>query len=130
MKVINRVVQYIDFKGLNKSTFEREIGLSNGYIGTQLKRNADLGESIINKILDYCLDVDPEWLLTGKGSMLKTVAPPSDNCRELLEAKEREIQRQDQMIAALQDHIATLKKNEADSIKSTAHVAKSARHST
>ncbi|MDR2223600.1 MAG: peptidase S24 [Flavobacteriaceae bacterium] len=71
MKAIERIIQYIDLKGLTNSSFEKKTGLSNGYIGTQFKRNADLGEGVLNKILDNCLDINPEWLLTGKGSMLK-----------------------------------------------------------
>ena len=72
MKAINRVIQYIDSKGINNSPFEKKCGLSNGYLGTQLKRNADLGEGVLNKILDNCLDLSPEWLLTGRGEMLKS----------------------------------------------------------
>ena len=72
MKAIARLHEYIDYKGSKPTRFEKELGLSNGYLGTQLKRNADLGESIINKIIDYCLDINPEWLLTGKGDMLKS----------------------------------------------------------
>ena len=45
--------------------------MSNGYIATQLKRNADLGEGILTKILENCLDLNPLWLITGKGEMLK-----------------------------------------------------------
>lgn len=71
MKAIERLKQYIDFKELNNSLFEKENSLSNGYIATQLKRNADLGEGILNKILDNCLEISPEWLLTGNGEMLK-----------------------------------------------------------
>lgn len=72
MKAISRVKQYIDYKGISNSSFEKKNALSNGYIGTQLKRNADLGESILNKILDNCLEINPEWLLTGKGEMIKS----------------------------------------------------------
>ena len=49
---------------------EKEMGLSNGYLGTQLKRNSDLGESAIVKIIDNCLDLNPQWLIMGKGQML------------------------------------------------------------
>ena len=44
MKAIERLIQYIDYKGFSNRSFEIQIGLSNGYIGTQLKRNADLEE--------------------------------------------------------------------------------------
>lgn len=76
MKAIERLIQYIDYKGFNNRSFEKQIGLSNGYIGTQLKRNADLGESILNKILDNCLDINPIWLISGKGEMLKQKEVP------------------------------------------------------
>jgi phage repressor protein C with HTH and peptisase S24 domain len=71
MKAVLRLKEYIDFKGLNNSFFEKQNDLSNGYIATQIRRNADLGEGVIKKILDNCLDMDPVWLITGKGNMLK-----------------------------------------------------------
>lgn len=71
MKAINRVLQYIEQKGLSISEAERLFGLSNGYLGKQLKRAADFGESKLIKILEHCPDMSPIWLLTGEGSMLK-----------------------------------------------------------
>lgn len=70
-KIISRLFTYLRKKGIPHTRFEKEIGFSNGYLNTQLKRNSDLGESVIRKIIDYCLDIDPVWLLTGRGSMLK-----------------------------------------------------------
>ena len=71
MKAIDRIFQYINFKGLNKSEFERNTSISNGYLAKQLQRKADIGESILISILEYCPEINPEWLLTGKGNMLK-----------------------------------------------------------
>ena len=71
MKIIDRVFQYIDYKGIKPIPFEKKIGLSNGYLGKQQKRNADLGESIILKIVENCPEINPYWLLTGNGEMLK-----------------------------------------------------------
>ena len=70
MKAIDRIKQYIDYKGFTNRSFEQKNNLSNGYIATQLKRNADLGEGILNKILENCLEINPVWLITGKGEML------------------------------------------------------------
>lgn len=85
MKSIERLMQYIDYKGLNKRAFEVNNDLSNGYLGKQLSRNADLGEGILTKILDNCPDLSPEWLLTGKGEMIisnleiEEIKKPSQN---------------------------------------------------
>ena len=72
MKIIDRIFQYIDFKGIKPRPFELQIGLSNGYLAKQQRRNADLGESIILKIIENCPEINPYWLWTGEGEMLKT----------------------------------------------------------
>ncbi len=74
MKAIGRLFKYLKYKKIPHTRFEKEVGLSNGYLNTQLKRDADLGEGVLNKIVNYCLDLNSDWLLTGKGSMLEKKA--------------------------------------------------------
>lgn len=69
MKAIDRLYQYIESKGFKPTSFEKNIGLSSGYLSIQRKRSADLGESILNKVLDNCHDINPVWLVSGKGEM-------------------------------------------------------------
>lgn len=69
MKAIDRVLKIIKESKLNNSSFERAVGLSNGYLAKQKNRNADLGEGILLKILEYCPNINPSWLLTGRGVM-------------------------------------------------------------
>lgn len=71
MKTVDRIYKYIEYKRINASKLEKTIGLSNGYLGKQLKRNADIGESILNKILENCPEINPQWLMTGVGQMLR-----------------------------------------------------------
>jgi len=71
MKAINRFIRYCDFKGVKPSRFEKDFGISNGYFSVQLKRSGSLGEDTLKIIIDNCHDIDPEWLLTGKGNMMK-----------------------------------------------------------
>lgn len=90
MKAIERLYQYMEYKGLKPTALEKEIGLSNGYLGVQRKRNADMGEGVFLKIIDNCRDINSSWLLTGEGNMLRTeskeenipVAHPSDSPME------------------------------------------------
>lgn len=72
MKAIQRIYQYIDYKHISKSDFEKKCGISNGYLGKMHGRNADIGESILIQVLENCPDISSEWLLTGFGSMIKS----------------------------------------------------------
>jgi hypothetical protein len=81
MKSIERIYKYIDYKNIKAVPFEKKIGLSNGYLGKQLKRNADLGESILTKIIENCPEINPEWLLTGEGEMLKEKTTTAENLK-------------------------------------------------
>lgn len=76
MKAIDRLYQYIDHKGYKPTNFEKEIGLSSGYLSVQRRRSADIGETVVNKINDNCHDISIEWLLTGQGSMLREEKGP------------------------------------------------------
>ncbi len=71
MKAIERIFDYINLKKINKSELEKKAGISNGYLAKQLQRKADVGEGILNNIIKNCPDINPEWLLTGNGTMLK-----------------------------------------------------------
>lgn len=118
MKAINRLYKYFDYKNIKPTRFEKEIGLSNGYLGQQLKRNADLGESIIVKILNYCLDLNEIWFVTGKGDMLiNTQIQKSQNCMLCYE-KDKVINAQKETIALLKEKVENLnfrlQKNEGE----------------
>ncbi len=71
MKAIERIYQYIDNQGIKIAEFERKNLLSNGYLKKMLQRKGDLGESILNQIVENSPNISPEWLLTGAGQMLK-----------------------------------------------------------
>lgn len=70
--IVDRILQLIEFKGINKSRFYKETGLSNGF----LDKVKDIGASKIEDILNTYDDINPEWLLTGKGYMIKPLHEP------------------------------------------------------
>lgn len=92
MKAINRFIQYCDFKAIKPSRFEKDYGISNGYFSVQLKRSGSLGEDTLKIIIDNCQEINAEWLITGKGNMLKTPSVRSEK-KEDNEEKEKEIAR-------------------------------------
>lgn len=71
--------EYFAIKGIKPTRFERNVGLSNGYLLVQKKRNADIGSRILSIIMDNCHDLNIEWLITGEGEMIKpSIILPDD----------------------------------------------------
>lgn len=68
--IIGRILQIIDYKGINRRKFYIETGLSNGF----LDKVKDVGASKIEQILRIYPEISPEWLITGKGHMLEEAA--------------------------------------------------------
>jgi hypothetical protein len=117
MKAIERLMQYIDYKGFNKRAFEIDNGLSNGYLGKQLTRNADLGEGVLMKIVENCPDLSPEWLLTGNGEMIvaENYATVSSNKKPSAISDgfgERYVSLLERTVASLEAKIAELTKGD------------------
>lgn len=71
MGTLQRIKEYIDYKGVTNQKFEKEIGFSNGAFASQLKNNRTIGVDKLENILIKYPEINPEWLLTGNGSMIK-----------------------------------------------------------
>jgi len=67
MGTTERVKQFIDFKGVSKYKFCKELSFSNKF----LDNSSNMGTDKASKILHHYPEINPEWLLTGEGSMLK-----------------------------------------------------------
>ena len=72
MGTLQRIKQFIDLKGITIKAFEQKIGFSNGAFGSQLRNNRTIGVDKIENILFEYPELSPEWLLTGKGEMIKS----------------------------------------------------------
>lgn len=72
MKAIERLYKYLELRDIKPGTFEKQIHLSQGYLGKMYKRKADMGEGIILQIIENCPEINPLWLLTGQGEILES----------------------------------------------------------
>lgn len=76
--VLERIKEYIDYKGISIAAFEKSIGMSNASFGKSLKSGKGIGSDKLEKILKVYTDISSSWLLTGEGTMLKNdTVPPS-----------------------------------------------------
>ena len=91
MKPIERVEKLIKDKGLSVSAFENTVGVSNASIGIAIKRNSNLRDDTLNSILNAFPEISPEWLLTGKGPMLREGSKNSNDRAPVPEAGEPRI---------------------------------------
>ena len=78
-----KIKHYLDFKGISKNKFYQETGFSMGFLDSGNSVGVDKAKIIINKYPDISL----EWLVLGKGEMLKTEftpGKPSTSSRKLI----------------------------------------------
>jgi transaldolase len=68
---LHRIKKYLDFKGISVSAFEKNLSFSNGSFASQLKKSKTMGVDKLEHILNKHTDLDANWLLTGKGQMIK-----------------------------------------------------------
>lgn len=83
-----RILSYIDYKGISKPAFYEKTGLKRGLLDKD-KMESTVSDIFIAKILASYEDLNAEWLLTGKGSMLKDEnniqvlhKPPYSECHD------------------------------------------------
>ncbi|WP_205727647.1 hypothetical protein [Flavobacterium crocinum] len=66
-----RLAEFMSVKGINNNMITVTAGLSIGQIGKAISNNSGINSTSIEKILYAYPEINPEWLLTGKGEMLK-----------------------------------------------------------
>ena len=70
MKPIERLSAYLKFKNISPHSFERKVGLSNGYFAKQLRNLGSIGSDILIRIDELYADLDILWVLTGQRQMI------------------------------------------------------------
>ena len=75
-----RILQYLDYKGIDKKSFFTQTGIKRGLLDAD-KLQSSVSDISIAKILATFPDIDPDWLLAGQGSMLREthLITPSTN---------------------------------------------------
>lgn len=69
MELQNRLLAFIDYLNTDKANFEKEVGLSNGFVD---KASNNTRQSSLNRISNRYPILNVDWLKSGKGEMLKS----------------------------------------------------------
>ena len=78
MGAIQRIIQFIEHKKISKYKFYQETGLSNGF----LDKCENMGSDKCERIIYTYPEINPEWLLTAQGAMLKEAKPMLPEVKE------------------------------------------------
>lgn len=82
-----RILQFIEYKGISKNKFYIESGISNGV----LDKKSGLSMDTVEKFYSTFPEINPEWLLTGNGSMLKEKEPTRVYLHDNIEDEDKPI---------------------------------------
>lgn len=69
--MVERIRQLIEYYNLNTRQFEEKISASSGQIYKYLSRGGGLNSDTLAKILEIFQQISPDWLILGKGEMLR-----------------------------------------------------------
>lgn len=113
--ILERLKQYIDFKGISVAAFERSIGMANASFGKSLKKQGAIGTDKLENILNIYPDISPAWLLKGEGNMILTgeVSQPTQEpaptyLLNMVNEKDLTIREQAEEIGELRERIRQL----------------------
>ena len=76
--VSERLGKYIEYKDISYYAFENSIGAGRGSISKAVKEGKSIGSYTLENILTAYEDLNPMWLLTGEGDMIRDDRPISE----------------------------------------------------
>ena len=78
----DRLRQIIDYYNITTNNFSQKIGVSEGAIRKVLLQNTTLRSDTLDKISQNFTDINIDWLVTGRGSMLRSDLPAAHPATE------------------------------------------------
>lgn len=71
MTPIDRLLQFVESKGYTKRSAEQKLLMGNGRFGKMIANKTEIKDQLMEKILLEFPELNPQWLISGKGEMTK-----------------------------------------------------------
>ncbi len=88
-----RIGQIMQYKGLNASQFAEAIGIQRAALSHIMSGRNNPSLDVVSKILDVFKEINPDWILFGKGDMKRVSdkeTPPYDKSFDLFTDEEQQ----------------------------------------
>lgn len=109
MGVKERIQQYIDKKRISVNSFENSINASNGY----WRKTKSISANVVSDILRIYSDINPIWVMTGEGEMIKNISESDSQNNiqlpEVPEANKSETETIKSLLSVISDQANILK---------------------
>lgn len=112
MKPITRIEEFIELTGTNATAFEKKINVSTGTISKAIKKQSSLRDDTWAKIFDAYPELNPMYVLFGKGELYQK-ATPGDVIQRYIDKQLKDIG------AAYENRIDTLETKIVDLINAS-----------
>ena len=122
MSIAKRISQFIENQTISVNSFEKTIGASNGLIRKSITNDTEIQGKWLTLIAENYPNLNVEWLLTGKGQMLKPEGKNDPATCALCAEKDRTISILQSQIAD-KDEIIRLLRLEQPTAQSSANVS-------
>ncbi len=77
-EINDRIIQLIEYLSISRNKFAAEIGVSSGRMSNIATRRNKPDSEMLQLVLDRFTNVCAEWLILGRGPMLKRAAPTGE----------------------------------------------------
>lgn len=112
-----RILQFLEIQKFGKYSFYNKIGLSaSNFAGKSLE--SALSSTKISEILHIFPDLNPDWLLLGKGQMLRTDSTTETTSLTQLDNPSNPLDNPDKHIIELQDKLIKQLEHRIETIES------------
>ena len=111
MRIIDRLIKYLESKRITAYSFERTCQVANGYLKKQQRGKGTIGSDILERVRRNYPDLSLLWLISGEGEML------AEEVEENLLREDKQYYSKDEVIRLLTERIKLLEIALADKEK-------------